>query len=220
MTTERKLVSAFLVLIVALALVAAPMTALAWDSSTEGNSDSTNSSDVQGETSGETSVEGWIGTFDGGEDPNRPDPPAQSWINVKIPATALFGSLASDEGAVYSPVYHIYNYSARDVTITPTSFTKITEPAELSGMTLNLTFTSPSSLTVPLRASDDSFLGVGLTNSEAVNLAAGSASAPTSATFSMSGRLAEGFAYPSDAPYQPTYGLVLSFEAASSPAAS
>lgn len=210
---KKKLLPALLVFGLALALIINPLTALAWDGSTEGNNETDNSSGIQGETSGETSVEGWIGTFDGGEDPNRPDPPAESWINVKIPTTALFGSLSTDNGALYSPVYHIYNYSTRSVDITPSEFKVVSEPTELSGMTLDLNFSQPNALTIPLRNSGNQFLGNGISNSSAIGLGSGTADTPTTATFSMSGQLPEGFTYPSDSPYKPSYGLVFTFEA-------
>lgn len=212
-TIYKKLLPALLVFGLALALVLNPLTALGWDGSTEGNAETENSTNVQGESSGETSVEGWIGTFDGGEDPNRPDPPVESWINVKIPTTALFGSLATDNGALYSPVYHIYNYSARNVNITPSEFNVVSEPTELSGMALDLKFSQPSALTVPLRNSSNQFLGNGISNSSSIGLGAGTTDVPTTATFTMSGKLPDGFTYPSDSPYKPSYGLVFTFEA-------
>lgn len=218
-TIMKKLIPALLVFGLAFALALNPLTALAWDASTEGNSETENSSDVQGQPSGETSVEGWIGTFDGGEDPNRPDPPAESWINVKIPTTALFGSLATDNGGLYSPMYHIYNYSTRSVDITPSEFNVVSEPTELSGMTLNLNFTQPTTLVIPLRNSGDQFLGNGISNSSAINLGSGTTDAPTTATFTMSGQLPNGFTYPSDSPYRPSYGLVFTFEADTAAAA-
>lgn len=217
MTKNRKLLSVFLMFGLISVIALTPLAAYAWDSGTEGNNENANSSSVQGASEGETAVEGWIGTFDGGEDPNRPDPPAESWVNVKIPTTALFGSLSSDDKAVYSPVYHIYNHSARGVTVTPTAFTKVTEPLELAGMALSLNFTSPSSLTVPLRSADYAFLGAGLTNPGSITIGAGSESSPQTATFSMSGQLPESFSYPSDAPHQPKYSLVFSFAAEPAP---
>ena len=213
MTTNRKLLSAFLMLGLVAVIAMTPLAAYAWDSGSEGNSENDNSTGIQGTSDGNTAVEGWIGTFDGEENPNRPDPPTESWVNVKIPTTALFGSLASDEGAVYSPVYRIYNHSSRGVSVTPTGFTKVSEPAELAGMTQNLNFASPSRLTVPLRSADDAFLGAGLTSPGSIVIGAGSESAPQTAVFSMSGQLPEGFSYPSDAPHQPKYSLVFSFAA-------
>ena len=214
MTTHKsKLLSVLLALVLVAALNLTPLTAFAWNESTEGNSTSNNSSSVQGQTSGETSVQGWIGTFDGEENPNRPDPPAEAWINVKIPTTALFGSLASDNGDIYSPIYHIYNNSVRSVEITPTAFNVVAESTELSGMTLDLGFSAPSNLTVPLRNASDQFLGDDITNTSFITLGAGSTSNPTTATFDISGQLPLGFAYPENTPYQPTYGLVFAFEA-------
>lgn len=213
MIKSRKLSTVFLMFGLVAAIALAPATAFAWESGSEGNSESSNSSDIRGESSGETSVEGWIGTFDGEENPNRPDPPTESWVNVKIPTTALFGSLSSDGGAVYSPVYRIYNYSARGVSITPTSFTKVSEPAALSGMVLDMHFDMPNNLTVPLRSAENAFLGAGLTSPGAISLGAGSPSSPQIAAFSMSGQLPQGFSYPTEAPHQPTYGLVFSFAA-------
>lgn len=212
-TILKKLLPALLVLGLAFTLTLNPLTALAWNESTEGNSETENSSDVQGQSSGETSVEGWIGTFDGGEGPNRPDPPAESWINVKIPTTTLFGSLATDNGELYSPVYHIFNYSTRSVDITPSEFNVVSEPTELSGMTLNLNFSQPNALTIPLRNSTNQFLGNGISNSSMINLSSGTTETPTTATFTMNGQLPEGFSYPSDTPYRPSYGLVFTFEA-------
>ncbi|MBX9034685.1 hypothetical protein [Gordonibacter massiliensis (ex Traore et al. 2017)] len=213
MTKNKKLLSVFLVFGLVAAIAPTPLAAYAWEGGSEGNSENANSSGVQGTSDGKTDVEGWIGTFDGGEDPNRPDPPAESWVNVKIPTTALFGSLSSDAGAVYSPVYRIYNHSARGVTVEPTGFTKVSEPLELAGMVLNLNFTHPNSLTVPLRSADDAFLGAGLTSPGSITLGAGSESSPQTAAFTMSGQLPEGFNYPSNAPHQPRYGLVFSFTA-------
>lgn len=215
MSTTKRFAPAILIMALALALVVAlnPLTALAWDSSTQGNNEGNNSSEIEGSASGETAVEGWIGTFDGTEDPNRPDPPTNAWVNVKIPTTALFGSLSTDKGAIYSPVYHIYNQSARGVTITPTAFNVRSEPTELAGMELNLSFTQPNALTVPLRSTGNAFLGSGLTSPGSISLGAGSEASPTTATFTMSGQLPEGFAYPTDSPYKPNYGLVFTFTA-------
>ena len=214
-TITRKLLPGFLVIGLALTLVLSPATALAWNTSTEGNSETQNSTDVQSQSTGETNVEGWIGTFDGNENPNRPDPPAEAWINVKIPTTALFGSLATDNGALYSPEYHIYNYSKRGVDITPSEFSVVSENPELAGMTLDLNFSAPSALTVPLRSASDQFLGNGLTNSDKVSLGAGTQASPTTGTFNLSGTLPGSFVYPTTTPYTPNYDLVFTFEARS-----
>lgn len=208
----RKLTTLALSALLCVGLFGGATVAYAWDSSTEGNSETENSQNIGGSTSGDVAVEGWIGTFDGTEDPNRPDPPSESWINVRIPTTALFGSLATDNGALYSPQYHIYNHSVRGVTVTPTKFEATSEPAALSGMTLGLRFTSPSVIEMPLRNASDQFLGAGIAAGGSVTLGAGALDAPTTATFSMSGQLPQNFDYPTDAPYRPTYSLVLGFE--------
>lgn len=215
MTTTKKKSAfiGFIAVLVICALMLNPVSAYAWDSSTQGNSESENSNSVSGQSSGETSVQGWIGTFDGEENPDRPNPPEEAWINVKIPTTALFGSLASDEGAIYSPSYSLYNYSVRGVEITPTQFNVVSEPGELSGMTLNLNFVQPQSLSILLRSASDEFLGGGLSATSSIILGSGSEQSPAVASFNMSGQLPGGFVYPESSPYQPSYGLVFTFEA-------
>lgn len=197
-------------------LFAGTAPAFAWDTGTEGNSQTENSTDYDGMTNGEIAIDGWIGTFDGTENPNRPDPPTTEWINVTVPARTLFGSLASDEGAVYSPQYRIYNNSARGVAVTPIGFAAVgEEPAALGGMELNLEFFSPSSLTIPLRSGSGEFLGGGLPESGQAILLSGVGESGDTAQFSIEGALGEGFTYPQDAPYQPSYALTLSFESLS-----
>lgn len=209
----KALVAAVLLaLVIGISGVINTPSAYGWNGETEGNSQTENSNSVNGSTSGETNVQGWIGTFDGTENPERPDPPAEDWINVKIPVTALFGSLASDEGVIYSPEYSIYNYSIRGVDISPSAFTVKTEPNELSGMTLGLNFTEPAASFV-LRNAENQFLGNGITANGNITLASGSQASPTVASFNMSGQLPENFTYPAETPYQPTYGLVFTFEA-------
>lgn len=212
MIMTKKLAALALTTFLCVGLFGGASVAYAWDSSTEGNSGSDNSQSIEGSASGDVAVEGWIGTFDGTEDPGRPDPPNEAWINVKIPTTALFGSLASDKGAVYSPQYHVYNYSARGVEVTPTKFEVSNEPAALSGMELGLHFTSPSVVDVSLRNASNQFLGTDIPASTSIELSGGTPDVPTTGVFSMSGHLPQGFAYPTDAPYQPTYKLVLGFK--------
>lgn len=213
MKYQKKLLPLLLIGSLIMALTLNPATALAWNENDEGNSEIENSSSINGELSGDTDVQGWIGTFDGEENPNRPDPPEEAWINVKIPTTALFGSLASDAGTIYSPTYHIYNYSVRGVTITPDSFTTENEPIELAGMSLNLDFSQPTALSVPLRNSQNEFLGAALSSPGSISLGAGSASNATTATFKINGTLPQGFTYPTNNPYTPTYKLTFVFEA-------
>lgn len=188
--------------------------AYAWDGSTEGNNEESNSQEVGKDATGQTSVEGWIGTFDGTEDPNRPNPPANDWINVTIPVKALFGSLETDEGDIYSPQYHIYNNSVRDVNITPAQFAAVeTEPDALSGMTLNLDFSSPEKI-FTLRNTNDEFLGNGINADQKILLGKKVDDVVLSADFTINGSLPGNFVYPSTeaGPYQPAYKLTFTFE--------
>lgn len=225
--TKKKAFGAFLVAILCLGLVA-PTSALAWNTTTQGNDETTNSQDVEGDTSGESEVRGWIGTLDSEEapDPEAPDPDPSDWINVTMPTVVLFGSLADDAGVIYSPQYYVYNNSYYPVDVTPTGFEVYangdsanydqTEPAELSGMELELNFTTPT-LDVDLRTSADDFLGADFTNTTSVNLAAASGGTPTEGNFEINGLLPGGasFSYPDvdDGPFRPVYNLTLTFDA-------
>lgn len=204
-------------LIVALALalcLCVPTLAWAWSTDTEGNSPTENSQEESGTTAGTTNIQGWIGTFDGTEDPDRPDPPEDAWINVKIPTKALFGSLSDDDGVIYSPKYYIYNYSVKAVEVTPDSFTpKETEHADLSNMKLDLNFTSPTTAEIPLRKVSGEFLGNDFPSAGSITIAKKDSSEYTQAEFIISGNLGTGFIYPPTTPIKPVYELIFVFKA-------
>lgn len=203
-----------LVVIVALVLcLGLPTMAWAWTAGSQGNTTDTNSSEIEGSDTGTTEVQGWIGTFDGSDDPNRPDPPQDAWIKVKIPTTALFGSLSTDAGTIYSPRYHIYNYSIKDVKVEASEFEPTsTEPTQLTGMELNLVFDTPNALTVPLRSAADEFLGTGLSSPGTITIVGMDGTDPKVQDFTISGSLNSGFTYPTTSPYEPMYDLVFTFE--------
>lgn len=129
MVLRTKIVALFLVLCLFTAL-ALPVQALAWNENTQGNNESDeNNKDVNGVNSASTELKGWLGRFDNTYlDEERPAPPVdEDWINVSIPTVTLFGSIYSGAAdarneELFSPVFHIYNHSARNLAITATSF--------------------------------------------------------------------------------------------------
>jgi len=214
--TKKKAFGAFMAVLLCAGLMV-PTAALAWTINTEGNDEDNNSTNYSGETSGESEVHGWIGTFDNEEDPDpeAPEPPDDAWINVSVPTRILFGSLATDNGTVYSPNYHVYNHSARGVEVTPTAFAENASSSDdatyLSGMELTMDFSTPV-FTETIRATDDTFL-FGGTNAFELDPADTATDTPAQGDFKINGQLPAGFTYPTIAqgPYEPEYTLTFAF---------
>lgn len=178
--------------------------------------DPTNQQNIDGSTipddqtvTGDIDVNGWIGVYDGDTDPNVPQPPedGNAWINVSIPKTVLFGSLATDNGRVYGPVYTITNNSVKKVAVSTSSFNEITVsiPGVSDQLDLNI---ETGAVTLPLLQKDSKFLGTDFAGS---SLGVIDPAANNILTFTLSGQFHG--TYPEiGTPALPKYKLVLQFK--------
>lgn len=216
MIGKKKALGVLFVILLCLGLIA-PTSALAWTAGDTGNNDSedesSNSKKYLGETSGSTTVKGWFGIFDSSKDPDpeAPEPDINQWINVVIPTNVLFGAMSEqgNDREIFSPEYLIYNKSAYTVKVTPTEFKPDegdNDDSHFSKTELKLAFNSGPSIL--LRDTSDKFLGVHLSDTEAVSIGKRS-----SVNFSIKGTLDESFDYPTTEPYRPSYNLTFAFEA-------
>lgn len=185
----------------------------------EGDVDSNpeNQQDIDGTTvpddqpvTGDIDVNGWIGVYDGDTDPNVPQPPVDgnAWIDVTIPKTVLFGSLATDNGKVYGPIYTITNNSTKEVEVSTVSFSETgsSVPAVTNELDLNLV---TDSHTLPLLKREGKFLGTDFTGE---SLGVVGISTNNKLTFTLKGQFHGN--YPEvNTPALPTYKLVLQFKA-------
>lgn len=211
MRETNKKIAYLLTIITAFALMITPMAAFE-----EGETDTSvsNQQQINGATvpdtdpvTGDINVNGWIGIYDGETDPEVPQPPEESnaWINVTIPKTVFFGSLATDDGRVYGPNYKITNNSTKAVEVHTSELTETT--ANISGISNKLDVNIVSgTTTLPILKSGPEYLGTDFTGATLATIAAkGNTNFTLSGTFSG--------AYPeAGTPAMPTYKLVLQFK--------
>ncbi|MBP1039431.1 hypothetical protein I6N95_00285 [Vagococcus sp. BWB3-3] len=130
----KKILTGTLMITLSAGILLAAQEAKAWTGGSEDPIEN-NSQTIKGQETGEMELKGWFGTFDPTEDPDpelpQPNENGKEWIDVTMPSTVLFGSLATDNGAVYSPNYQITNNSAKGLKVSATQLTSSTPLADL-----------------------------------------------------------------------------------------
>ena len=150
-----------------------------------------------GDTSGDVEVNGIIGSFDNttpGPDPENPD----EWINVTIPTKVLFYTTeASNHQTIESPTYNVTNNSAKGVIVEASQVSNPQAIDEIDELKIN-----------SIELIKDG--AVTLSATELFELGDNTTGASARSTFSFNGSATP---VDPDTEVNPTFNLVLSFEA-------